>query len=373
MNKIYIIYKKEGYMKSKNMFSICFLITTMALSCFSAPAYGQWTTHFIDQNLDGAYALYVADIDDDNDLDVIATGLETDDIVWYEAPSWTKHPIDENLDYACGVYVADMDNDNDLDVIATGYNTDDVVWYEAPVWTKHIIDENLASAYGVYVADMDNDNDLDVIATAPSADDVVWYEAPTWIKHPIDENLDYACGVYVADMDNDNDLDVVAVGYSADDVVWYEAPTWTKHPIDESLVDANGVYVADMDNDNDLDVVATGYSADDVVWYESSVRIEEETAVNQTSVISLIQPFPNPFKEITDIRYQIGDISKTNLKIYDATGKLIRQWDNATIQQSNHVIWDGKNNRGERVSVGVYFVGLTTNQNKQIRKLLMVK
>ena len=60
-------------MKSKNMYSTCFLISTIVLSCIIAPLYGQWTKHYIDQDLAWAHGVYVADMDDDDTLDVVAT------------------------------------------------------------------------------------------------------------------------------------------------------------------------------------------------------------------------------------------------------------------------------------------------------------
>jgi hypothetical protein len=191
-----------------------------------------------------------------------------------------------------------------------------------------------------------------------------------WIEHVIDPYLLGAYGVYVADMDNDNGLDVVATARTANDVVWYEAPFWTKHYIDQDFCDAYGVFVANIDGDNDLDVIATGLYADDVVWYESSLEIDEEITSDQTDVISFLQPFPNPFNERTEIRYQTGNSSKASLKIYDVSGRWVRQWDNMTIRQSDHIIWDGTDNLGIKVPTGIYFVELTV---EQMRKLLLVK
>jgi len=52
------------------------------------------------------------------------------DVVWYEAPGWTKHIIDDDLGGAYGIFIANMDNDSDLDIVATGLWAGDVVWYE---------------------------------------------------------------------------------------------------------------------------------------------------------------------------------------------------------------------------------------------------
>ena len=41
---------------------------------------------------------------------------------------WLRNTIDDDLNYPQDVYVADMDADYDLDVVATGYYADSVVW-----------------------------------------------------------------------------------------------------------------------------------------------------------------------------------------------------------------------------------------------------
>lgn len=248
-----------------------------------------WTRYTIDNSLVGAIIVYVADIDDDTNPDVVASGSTDDDIVWYEAPddptgTWTKHDIDTNFDGAWGVHVADIDEDMNPDVVATGYAAGDVVWYEAPddptgIWIKHNIDTNLDGAIGVYVADIDGVNKSDVVVAGYNAWEVVWYESPfdptgTWIKHTIDANLEEAHDVHVADIDGINGVDVVATGFNADDVVWYEAPSdptgiWTKHNIDINLNRASYVYVGDIDGENVTDVAATSAGSHDVVWYES--------------------------------------------------------------------------------------------------------
>ncbi len=89
---------------------------------------------------------------------------------------WTKHIIDENLVGASNVFVANIDGDSDLDIIASGHFADDVVWYEAPSWNKNYIDEELKGAHSVLVSDMNNDGAPDIVAAAAKANIVVWYK-----------------------------------------------------------------------------------------------------------------------------------------------------------------------------------------------------
>ncbi len=438
------------------------------LLCLTRLGYGQWTKHFIDQDALGVYDVHAADMDNDNDLDVVAAVFEDSEVVWYEAPSWVKHTvdsnayptnvtvadmdddgdfdivatihpfcvvwyespswnkyfIDQNLFYPFDVQVADIDSDSDLDVIATSMDNSDLIWYEAPSWTIHIIDF-LAGAAFANVIDFDLDNDLDIVVTAASpfgpAGGVFWYEAPSWIKDTIDDiecmgldvgdidqdsdldvvtdgvrwyeapswdshwfygTLYYDFRVDIADLDNDNDLDIVVNGQSSGYegwVAWYESVdlydslSWIEHIIDNNLGAATGLYVADMDGDNDLDVVAAARAdADDVVWYENILGVEE-AITNQSGIIYIGQPYPNPFKEMTDIRYQIPDNTKTSLNIYDATGRLVRQWDNTTTRQSNHIAWDGTDNSGGLVAPGVYFLQLSADEFRTTRKLMVVR
>jgi hypothetical protein len=199
-----------------------------------------WTKHFIDLNLGSAITCHVADIDGDTDQDVVATGTGADDVVWYEngggTPiTWVKHFIDANLDGAWFVDVGDIDDDTDLDVVATGRAANDVVWYEngggTPItWTKHTIDANLVDAFVVNISDIDLDGTLDVAATGFSSNVVVWYEndggtSINWNKHTIDGNLAGANTVFAADLTGNTYPDVFATGWDANDVVWYENPS----------------------------------------------------------------------------------------------------------------------------------------------------
>ena len=74
--------------------------------------------------------------------------------------------------------------------------------------------------------------------------------------------------------------------------------------------------------------------------------------------------YPNPFNPATKIRYKTGltDASNT-LMIFDVHGKLIRQWQINTTGGGEFVQqWDGRNQSGEEVASGVYFVALRTGQ-----------
>lgn len=71
---------------------------------------------------------------------------------------------------------------------------------------------------------------------------------------------------------------------------------------------------------------------------------------------------------IHDARCRIYD-----LKIFDAAGRLMKQFNHLTIQPFNQVVWDGISNSGYAVSPGVYFVILNTNGQTVTEKVILTK
>ncbi|MBN2412705.1 Ig-like domain-containing protein [candidate division KSB1 bacterium] len=226
--------------------------------------------HYIDykKNITNPYDLCVADMNADRDPDVVVTGHDNDMLVWYEYPDWTIHIIDDSLAGAANMGVTDFDGDIDIDVVATGMEANAVIWYKAPYWDKIYIDDNLNGAEYVNIVDLNADGKLDVLATGVGEVDVVWYEAPSWTKHVISNNLEYACDVKAADMNDDMMLDVVATDSTSHFVVWFKAPDWSMHIVDNELHNAHRVEIIDLDGDSDMDIVATGANDAEMVWYE---------------------------------------------------------------------------------------------------------
>ncbi len=106
----------------------------------------------------------------------------------------------------------------------------------------------------------------------------------------------------------------------------------------------------------------------------------KETANSQSATQSLgLDIYPNPFREKTEIRcqipdarcqmpdagYQISDYSSSaTLKIYDATGRLVRSFPLTTDYcVLNTLVWDGCDDSGRRVPAGIYFIELKYRNN----------
>ena len=74
-------------------------------------------------------------MDNDGDMDIVSASKDDDTIAWYENdgasdPSWSAVDIVTSADGARSVFVADMDNDGDLDIVSASDVDDTIAWYE---------------------------------------------------------------------------------------------------------------------------------------------------------------------------------------------------------------------------------------------------
>jgi len=233
------------------------------------------------------FNVFAADIDGDDDMDIISASNST--IKWFESngasdPSWTANNIDTGIGLAHSVFASDIDGDGDMDIVSASMGDNTIAWYENdgasdPSWTTNDIDTNLNGAHSVYAADMDGDGDMDIVTASYANNTIAWYENdgttdPSWTRVDIDTNRGFAHSVFAADIDGDGDMDIVSASGSGDHIVWYENngasdPSWTAAVIDTNAPDARFVFAADMDGDGDMDVLSASYADDTIAWYEN--------------------------------------------------------------------------------------------------------
>jgi len=93
----------------------------------------------------------------------------------------------------------------------------------------------------------------------------------------------------------------------------------------------------------------------------------------------LAQNYPNPFNPDTWIPYQLAKDAKITIKIYSATGQLVRVMDlgykDAGVYMSKQkaAYWDGKNDNGEPVASGVYLYSIQAGDFTGSKKMVIAK
>ncbi|MBI4722924.1 MAG: T9SS type A sorting domain-containing protein [Candidatus Stahlbacteria bacterium] len=90
--------------------------------------------------------------------------------------------------------------------------------------------------------------------------------------------------------------------------------------------------------------------------YES-VAVEEITNSKIQDV--KLEAYPNPFiqKTVIEFRVQSSELKDTQLQIYDLAGRVVKTF--LITNTITKVVWDGKDDLGESVRSGVYFVKLS--------------
>jgi len=95
---------------------------------------------------------------------------------------------------------------------------------------------------------------------------------------------------------------------------------------------------------------------------------------------ALLQNYPNPFNPATTIRFQVPAASQITLTILNALGQKVRTLLDRRLEAGQHqVVWDSRDDIGEKVASGVYFVrmraakGSASSEFAQTRKLALVQ
>jgi len=320
-----------------------------------------------------------ADIDNDNDLDLLITGGISDE-------NWDYPETRLYINNGVGVFTsiassfvsvmrsavafADIDNDNDQDVIISG--TTKYSGNTTKLYTNHgngSFTEVLGTPfYGVtrgtiYFVDIDNDDDQDLFINGNiflnngSGDFVESNELSfEWLSG-------YSCKF--VDIDNDNDQDIFITGLSG-------TSTSTKLYSNDgsgNFTEVSGIFIdgvkhgiirtVDVDNDNDQDVLISGLG---IAGYSSklyrniSILPDGTFEDDNMDVVSL---FPNPANGLIDIA--LGDLKDVSIKVINIRGKLIYHKEN--INTSSYQL--------ELVGApGIYIVEVASEGAKQVTKVI---
>jgi Ca-activated chloride channel family protein len=114
-----------------------------------------------------------------------------------------------------------------------------------------------------------------------------------------------------------------------------------------------------------------------ITKYTSAVVIEPTEAKNMldktvslSKTLKLFQNLPNPFTASTQLRYSVPAQKSPQymtIKIYDASGKLVRTLVNEVTAGGNYVVhWNATDDHGRKLCAGIYFAVLEIGQTRQM-------
>ena len=248
---------------------------------------------------DGAKEVALADLDGDNDLDIISiSGLSTsgseDKVSWYKNldgngnfGSQINLPIDI-YDSPNGLLVYDVDADGDKDIVTSitqwPEDGDKVIWFSnnglGSFGSEQFIGNVLNQVKSISKSDIDNDGDNDIIVASSNDNKISWYknlngQGSFGPQQIITTAALYVVDFSIADLDNDGKKDIIYMSNSDDDnILWQRnidgLGTFGIPQIINSNVHYNGasaIYAADIDNDTDIDIVVGEYGK--TTWLEN--------------------------------------------------------------------------------------------------------
>ena len=119
---------------------------------------------------------------------------------------------------------------------------------------------------------------------------------------------------------------------------------------------------------------SSGEQIGSLTWFGTTVGVNEGVGSNLPENYTLFQNYPNPFNPTTTIGYKISKASNVSLIIYNSLGQVVKTLINANQSAGNYnVRWNGTNEFGTKVTSGIYFYRLNTNEYTNVKKMIMLK
>jgi hypothetical protein len=89
---------------------------------------------------------------------------------------------------------------------------------------------------------------------------------------------------------------------------------------------------------------------------------------------ALSSPIPNPWRSGVNISYAIPKTKKMSLKVYNCLGQLVKTFVSGVVEPGFYQIyWNGRDDLNRKLSAGVYFYRLSTDDYISTKKMVMVK
>ncbi|MCP4631920.1 MAG: S8 family serine peptidase [candidate division Zixibacteria bacterium] len=348
----------------------------------------------------------VGDIDNDGSLEIVAGSLDGNVHAWnHDGSVIGGFPVSIGSQVWVSPALGDVGGDSQMEIICGdnggslyALNADGSVVSGFPVGLGSTIKSDPA------LANVDGDSELEIfVGTNGHMLYGVNGDGSMVNGFPIDVEYSITSSPVIADVDGDGSKEILAstvggnlCGYNVDGSVLRNFPIPTYGTLTTS-----SIAIGDMDADGDLEfAVGLRQSEGNVVvidykdaattdgydwrmyghdigrshrWYDTPVSVDEEESGLPLN-FELSQNYPNPFNPETRINYSIASSGSVSLTVYNIIGQeVVKLVDTEQSAGRYEVVWDGRSNSGEKISSGIYFYRLNTNDNFAIKKMLLMK
>ncbi len=246
----------------------------------------QFQPHILIDSVMDPYDVKAFDIDNDGDLDVLFTSVETDELYWLVndgTGNFTQ--LDTIGQYINRFEIADLHGDGDWDIIFprayTGFTMSEVRAFVndgTNQFTMQTLKGGFSVLHEIILDDMNNDGYFDILLGDYNSDVLVWLrndgQYNFYNQFVIHQNFDGVESYDVKDVNQDGIKDVIAASYNSDEIYYYQGSgsgqSYTLSAgtlIGEDLVGVSGLAIGDLDQTGNLDFVLIDGSADKLAVY----------------------------------------------------------------------------------------------------------
>ncbi len=341
-----------------------------------------------------------ADIDNDNDLDMVLSGETHDSYPYLDVVKLYKNDGSGNFtevnntnlpQYRFGkIKFADFDNDNDMDLILSGYNngTGGTLLYKNDGSGNFSPTPNQAFftdfSHDICVKDIDGDNDLDIILlnqiTLDSNQVKIYLNAGNAVfstanNYSFNHSGFKPTNITMADADKDGDPDLIVNGY---------LPTGDYHEFSEILLNngsgqftpVNKTFFEGMSrviNFKTMDINGDGY--DDIFINGKTISgyLSAKIYVNNSSGLGfstvnmnkgeMLKVYPNPAKDLLNIKLSNPEGKIVKIRIINLLGQSVLEVSGVN---SYKTLINTSN-----LNKGTYLIEVISDNDNYVQKLII--
>ncbi len=223
----------------------------------TTPPDSVWEKSIVSSSVRDGEELFTVDLDQDGDMDILCACPASSSVAvqfWRNddgvGTAWTFIEVNDHPEGAQSVHAADIDGDNDMDVI---YSEDvqppgfvKAYWCEnvdgsCTNWEEHEISATLENPRGIHGADVIEDGYVDIIVTDREAHKTYLYrnmdgEGGDWATYLLASTGFY--DVDVSDFNDDGHTDILAAGWSK--IYWFELSPFSSGWLESSILNVTG-------------------------------------------------------------------------------------------------------------------------------------
>lgn len=295
-------------------------------------------------NSDGFTSVFSADLDGDSDNDVVYA--YSNNIAWKEnldgqGNFGAQQIINSTALQAESVYVEDLDNDGDLEILSASKNDNTISYYDnldgSGTFSSEIILSNQTrKPRTVFADDINSDGKMDIISASQEDHKLQWFknlDGNSSFSLPIiiSKNSNFVSELDVADFNGDGQKDILVASIYDREISWFpnnNSQFNIQHVVANLTNPPNTSFgflpvtaqSADVDGDGDIDIIAAYVNSPiNIVWYENldgfgSFSDELPISGNISSTYELSDFYPIDIDNDGDIDI-ISSISGPNSRV----------------------------------------------------------